>query len=243
VSVVKQIVRRGLRGLGYEIVRRRDVHSLKEHLFYVLGGEDVDCVVDVGALRGDYAAFIRSVGYAGPIASFEPVEESFRELAANAASDPGWTVHRLALGSRDETREIGVAGSADFSSFRGRTSFAADAFAAETELAGRELVEVRRLDSILADVAPQARRVFLKLDTQGWDLEVLAGAAGCLDRIVALQLEIAARPLYEGTPTYLESLEYATRLGFELTDAVPIVRDLAHHVIEYDCVLVRNGSG
>ena len=141
----------------------------------------------------------------------------------------------------DVTRAIGVASSTDFSSFRSFTRFGTEAFAAETRIDHSEQVQIRRLDAILADVVPaDANRIFLKVDTQGWDIEVLEGAAGCLDRIVALQIEASARPIYEGMPTYLDALGYATSLGFELTDAVPVVRDRRHRVIEFDCVLGRD---
>jgi FkbM family methyltransferase len=237
----KRLLVRALRSRGYEIVRRQDVHSLREHLHYVLGGEGIDCVVDVGALRGDYGSFIRSAGYAGPIVSFEPVEDSYRQLVRNSADDPAWTAHRLALGSGEEVREIAVAAAPEFSSFRPRTDYGAQGFAAQTEVAHTERVEVRRLDAVAHDVLPaDARRLFLKLDTQGWDLDVLEGATGVLDRIAALQVELSVLPIYKGTPTYLEALEEVTRLGFRLTDAVPIVRDRRHHVIEFDSVLVRS---
>ncbi len=102
-------------------------------------------------------------------------------------------------------------------------------------------MQIRRLDAILPQLVPAGvERIFLKLDTQGWDIEVLEGASGCLERIMALQLEVSARPVYEGMPTYLEALGYATSLGFALTDAVPVVRDSRNRVIEFDCVLVRD---
>ena len=240
VRAAKHGITRALGSFGYQIVKRGDVHSLKEHLLHVLTHQEVDWVIDVGAYRGDYGSFLREAGYGGPIVSFEPVERSYRELARNSADDPAWNIARLALGSRDETREIGVAHSTDFSSFRAFTRFGTEHFAAETLIEHRERVEIRRLDGVLAQFVPDdARRIFLKLDTQGWDLEVLQGAAGCLDRIVALQLEVSARPIYDGTPTYLEALSHVEGLGFSLTDAVPVVRDHLHRVIEFDCVLGR----
>lgn len=241
MRAAKHGITRGLGFFGYQIVKRGDVHSLKEHLLHVLRDQEVDYVIDVGAYRGDYGSFLRAAGYGGPILSFEPVERSYRELERNSADDPAWSIARLALGSRDETREIGVAHSTDFSSFRGFTRFGTEHFAAESRIEHRERVDIRRLDAVLAQFVPDdARRIFLKLDTQGWDLEVLQGAVGCLDRIVALQLEVSARPVYEGTPTYLDALGYAAGLGFALTDAVPVVRDHRHRVIEFDCVLGRD---
>lgn len=243
MRAVKHAISRALGSRGYQIVKQQDVHSLKEHLLYVFADQQVDYVIDVGAHRGDYGSFLRAAGYDGPIVSFEPVEKSYRELVRNSAGDPAWSIDRIALGSRDETREIGVMSSTDLSSFRSFTRFGADVFAGQSRIEHCEPVRIRRLDSILPDVVPpSAGRIFLKLDTQGWDVEVLEGATGCLDRIVGLQLEASARPIYEGMPTYLEALGYATSLGFGLTDAVPVVRDRRHRVIEFDCVLGRDAA-
>lgn len=240
MRAVKRAISGTLKRFGYQIVKRQEVHSLKEHLLAVFAHQEVDCVIDVGAYRGDYGSFLRAAGYRGPIVSFEPVERSFRDLSRNSGGDPAWTIEQLALGSREETREIGVASSTDFSSFRTFSPYGSDEFAEQSSIEHRERVNVRRLDSVLPDLLPAGvRRLFLKIDTQGWDVEVLQGAAGCLDRVVAIQLEASARPIYDGMPTYLESLGYATSLGFELTDAVPIVRDRHHRVIEFDCVLGR----
>ena len=81
--------------------------------------------------------------------------------------------------------------------------------------------------------------MYLKVDAQGWDLEVVEGARGCLDRIAALQVEVAVKQLYDDNPTYVEALPYLERLGFELVGAYPVERDNLMRVIELDCVMVR----
>ena len=50
------------------------------------------------------------------------------------------------------------------------------------------------------------RRVYLKLDTQGTDLDVVEGASGALEAVDALQSEVAVRPIYEGVPELAQSL-------------------------------------
>ena len=72
-----------------------------------------------------------------------------------------------------------------------------------------------RLDAVLDELAG-AGPVFLKVDTQGNEAEVVRGAEGVLDRIVAMQLELSLVPLYEGESTYLDVLNALDRLGFDL---------------------------
>jgi hypothetical protein len=80
----------------------------------------------------------------------------------------------------------------------------------------------------------------LKIDTQGYDLKVLEGAAGRLDFIEALQSEISFRRIYDGMPNFEESIEKMAQMGFELTGLFPVMRDERLRIIEMDCVMVKS---
>jgi hypothetical protein len=92
---------------------------------------------------------------------------------------------------------------------------------------------------VLAGFAPLARRLYLKLDTQGYDLEVLRGAARSLERVVALQSEIAFVPLYAGMPSWRESFERIEALGFAPSGIFSVTREPSLRLVEADCVFVR----
>src|SRR5205085_298853 len=115
----------------------------------------------------------------------EPVAAAFAELVKRTRDDDRWRVFRLALGARAERRQIAVASVSQLSSFRPFSRYATQELPGASEVVGSEEVEVRALNnawSELLDGVPQDR-VFLKLDTQGWDLEVLRGAERVLDRL------------------------------------------------------------
>jgi hypothetical protein len=67
--------------------------------------------------------------------------------------------------------------------------------------------------------------LFLKVDTQGYELEVLLGASGLLPRITAMQLELSLIPLYAGAPVMVEMLQYLQSCGYQLFQFVPALRD------------------
>jgi hypothetical protein len=107
---------------------------------------------------------------------------------------------------------------------------------------GKETVEIRRLDSIFEQCMAGigARRIYLKLDTQGFDLEVLRGADGILGSVLGAQTELSFVPIYQGMPGYMESLREFEKRGFSVVDFVPVTRvsgDLL--MMEMDCVLAR----
>ena len=86
----------------------------------------------------------------------------------------------------------------------------------------------------------------LKMDTQGWDLEVLKGAERSLQRIRAVQTEVSVRPLYEGAPDRVPTMAGLKERGFVFAGMVPVsYRETAEAgadplaVLECDYVAVR----
>ena len=221
--------------------------ALERYMFECSLGEvlrrlDVNCVLDVGANKGQYGVMLRSLGYTGYIVSFEPTADAFKALQEVASRDPKWTVHQWALGAQPATAPMHVMRSTEFSSLLDPTPFTVQRFQAGAPVDHDEQVKVRRLDQILPAVIRHVRdpRLFLKIDTQGYDLEVVNGAGRAIERMRGLQSEIAVVPLYQRAPDMSESLAAYRARGFELSGLFPVVYDPdADRVLEYDCVMVR----
>jgi hypothetical protein len=106
-----------------------------------------------------------------------------------------------------------------------------------------EAVEVHRLDSVVSElhgVLPADSRFFLKMDTQGFDLEVFEGALGCVDRVAGLQSEVSFQPLYKGMPSADESLRVFRAAGFIESAYFPVHVDARMRAVEMDCIMVRS---
>lgn len=217
--------------------------TLRAHLEALFGTLEPDCVLDVGANVGQFGEILRGVAYDGPIVSFEPCREPFEELERRSADDETWRAEPLALGETDGTRTLRVAASSLFSSFLEPSEYSLARTPEESPVVAEEEVPTRRLDSWCAAEPDAARwgRIFLKVDTQGCDVEVVRGAAGILDRVEALQVEGSFRHLYDGTPHFLDTLAFLGDAGFEPTGIFPVIRDSMLRLIEVDCVLVRAG--
>ncbi len=171
-------------------------------------------VLDVGANRGQYATRLREAGFEGRITSFEPVAETHRLLTRLAADDRHWKIApAMALGAVPGRATIHVSHRSDMSSLMPITAAALEAIPRAFET-GTEEVEVQRLDAIFSRYVKPGDVVLLKIDTQGSEAAVLDGAAGVLDRIAGLQLELSLLPLYEGEKTYLDILHQVEVLGF-----------------------------
>ena len=144
----------------------------------------MDCVLDVGANQGQFATHLRAVGYKGPIVSFEPSAADYAVLAQAAAGDPAWFTYAPALGAHDGELSFHVTDDSLFNSFLSPLQERVD---------HEETVRVPRLDGLFDEIRERtaASRPLLKMDTQGYDLEVVAGAETVLKHVVALQSEVS----------------------------------------------------
>jgi FkbM family methyltransferase len=200
----------------------------------------VNVVLDVGANRGQYARSLRRAGYRGHIVSFEPVRHDFEELSRRAARDPKWTVHQLALGRAEGSIDINVAPSG-LSSALPPSEYGGQRYQKLTD-ATTETVRVVRLDELMDEVLAHvpAPRPYLKLDTQGFDLEVFAGLGERAKDVVGMQSEVALLRIYEGMPRMTESLAVYEAAGFEVAGMYLVTRERrTARALEFDCLMVR----
>jgi FkbM family methyltransferase len=241
---LKQRAHQLLHTCGHDIVEYPlpDWLVFKEHLLHVFRAFDINVVLDVGAHFGEYATFLRESGYRGHIVSIEPIQENFDILTCHARGDLRWTAHRLALGTSESPASINVSHCTDFSSFLSPNDFCGQRFGEKGRVERTELVPMKRLDAILDDLVTHVEnpRIYLKIDTQGWDLNVLRGAAGVLQRVLALQSEVSVQNIYCGMTSYLDAIREMSDLGFSLSGLFPVCQaEDGITVVEFDCVMVR----
>jgi len=236
--------RNALRKAGVEVLPVGiDSSLLAMHLDRLFATLKVSCVLDVGARVGEYGKWLRRNGYRGEIISFEPIAASFAELERAAARDANWHCCNYALGAEDSVSSINVAKHTEYSSFHQMSSAAQERFGEETFTVRTEKVEIRRLDGILETLPTRLTdRLYLKMDTQGWDLEVLKGARGALSHVIALQTEVSVQPIYDGMPVIQDSLAAIAGYGFTASGFFPVHLDSRMAAIEFDLVAVRSGN-
>ena len=237
-----KLAQRAAGKLGVSVMRSRESNYLTPHLQRLFSVLDINCVLDVGANIGQFVDRLRrDVGYRGHVASFEPARASYEQLARRLSTDTQWRGFGYALGRERGTAELNLfTPDNSLNSMLEPSTFGSDRFAALRLTPRKETVEVRRLDDVFAEaVRPLVEPVtFLKLDTQGFDLEVLYGASGVLDRVAALVTELPVQPIYEGMPSLVEALGRLQDLGFEITGMFPVTRDRdGLGAVEFDCVL------
>ena len=166
----------------------------------------IDCVLDVGANIGQYATHIR-------IESFEPLGSASEKLRSKAKQDGAgkWKVHNYALGSAPGTDTINVSTHSAASSFR---KLSAIEHAIDLTTVGQETVTIVRLDSIYSELCASSENVCLKIDTQGFEMQVLEGAGTRLSEIKLIQLEASLVPQYMGESLIEDLIAYLRSRSF-----------------------------
>jgi len=181
----------------------------------MLSSHGVNLVFDVGANTGQFAQALRDEGFAGRIVSFEALAAAHEQLRLSSKNDPLWEVApQAAIGVEDGEIDIHIADNSVSSSVLEMLPTHTD-IAPSARYVGTERVPLRRLDS-LAHPYLTSDSVFLKVDTQGYEDRVLAGASLILKHVVGVQLEVSLVPLYEGQCLFPEMVQRLKHEGFEL---------------------------
>jgi FkbM family methyltransferase len=229
---MRKLFKTALHRIGVDIIRYRPP---------ILGRVQAlgfDIVFDVGANVGQYAKALRTTGYVGRIISFEPVKAAFEALSAACGNDEDWIAINCALGCAPGTSPINIGAFTTMSSLLPvREDFSAKHDWALTS--GTQECEVRRLDEVSVCYMKPQDRLLLKIDTQGSEEAVLAGATGVIDRIAAIQIEMSISPIYSNQKTLPFMVEKLEELGFQLVEIENGARNREGDLIEVDGLFVR----
>jgi FkbM family methyltransferase len=221
------ILRRGFVDCAsWTFYERTEFHKLVEAhtLSTFLTRFEIDCVIDVGANRGQYATALReNARYRGHIISVEPIPEVFAELASSAARDPLWHCENCALSDSSGCKEFHVMQGDQFSSFLNPTSKEFALLQERNSVSKSISVKTKKLDLLFEQWQGKIgfARPFLKLDTQGYDHVVVSSGKNVVSQFVGIQSEIAFKRLYTDSLNFHEAMVFMDSLGFSLSSIFP----------------------
>lgn len=171
---------------------------------FLLSKYSIKTVVDIGANEGQFALkLIKKNKFKGKIISFEPVSSSFKQLLKNSQQSNNWEVVQSAVGDSVGQVPINISQNSVSSSLRKVNAHTIEAEAG-TAIVNTEMVAINTLDNLLKAHQWQ-NDLWLKIDVQGFEREVLRGAPEILKQAKVVQIELAVIPSYEQSP-YLEEI-------------------------------------
>jgi len=214
-----------LHRVGFELRRFSVEQSENARFISILRTHNVNLIFDVGANAGQFGVLLREIGFDGKIISFEPLSDA-REILLNISkNDPLWQIAlQTAIGEENGEIEIQIAGNSQSSSVLDMLDTHVRA-APDSKYIGKEKVALRTLDSIAPDYMDSNSIAFIKIDTQGYETQVMNGAKKLMSQIVGLQVEISLVPLYKGQCLFDEMLKKLKNDGFELWSISTVFSD------------------
>jgi FkbM family methyltransferase len=222
--MLKEKFQKLFRLVGLEVNKYSFYNSEHALLKKCLDLFSINFVIDVGANAGQYGTKLREAGYNFHISSFEPLEKSFLELKIKAAKYKDWYVYNFAAGSKHEELMINVSENLVSSSLLGMTTFSKQA-EPKSQYYTKQKIKVIPLEGFFHDKGINGKNIFLKMDVQGYELEVLKGYDSLLSKTSVVQLEMSFVPLYESGPLYDTIFSFFKERNFEVYTIIPGFRD------------------
>jgi FkbM family methyltransferase len=235
-------VRRLVRTFGYDVRRwYGPQHDPFCRFQFSVQRRRVTVVLDVGANIGQFARLIRKAGYRGKIISFEPLSDAHAKLLIAAQYDPLWTIApRCALGATHGKFQINIAANSESSSILNMLE-RHSANAPQSSYVGNETVTMTTLDDVLdgePDLVDAA--IALKLDTQGYEAEVLAGLDKWSNNVEVIMTEMSLVALYQGQAEFLDLYRMIEDRGYRCISIEPgFIDPRTYEVLQVDAIFER----
>lgn len=190
-------------------------------------------VIDVGAYVGEWSKLARSVFVTTPVVMIEAHPEREPSLKSATQAIGGDVRYLIALlgATSGMTVPFYSMNSGGSSVLPERTTFS------------RKLVwlPMRALDEVIDWEIRDP--IFLKLDVQGYELEVLKGATNLLRRTHVIMLEISLIEYNAGAPLLASVVSWMAAEGFVAYDACGFARRAADAALfQFDMLFVREDS-
>ena len=185
---------KGVSHAGHRLLMR---YGLKKYFLL----KPPDLFIDIGSNVGELSRYFIDSGIR--TISIEPDPIAFHCLSFNLRDQENVTLHNFALGEKETKMKLAlIPESAD-------SSLVFDEKYSDSAVE----VEVVRGDSLLKHI-PEASRVWIKLDAEGFEPEVLRGLGTILKRIELIAIDAGEERL--GESTYIACTEILQRCGFHI---------------------------
>lgn len=210
---MKKTLRSVLRRFKYDLVsydaRFNSIARMQHHVRSL----PISIFIDVGANIGQFGQKLRELGYCGNILSFEPLASEFTKLSRLCDKDPRWECLNVGLGASKQEVSFCRTENSVSSSILRPTEISVSSNSG-TAVSREERIFVDVLDTVVRDRNLQSSSVALKIDAQGYDLEVLRGASETLLQTQLLIVELSFKEFYEGQPLAEDMLPFLRQKGF-----------------------------
>ena len=179
----------------------------------IKGIKTPETIIDIGSNKGQFILLIEKIYPNKNIYSFEPIKEMIDKQKKFFSYKNNIIFHNIALGSSTTLKEFLITTRMDSSSF---LKIVSDKNKSKNyDIVENRNIQINTLDNLLIN-EKISHPVLIKIDVQGYELEVLRGANNLLKKTDYLLLEVSKNEMYQNQPIEKVIVEYLKNLNFDI---------------------------
>ena len=213
------------------------------HIAQTLEFHNIDLVLDIGANEGQFAEKLIEHGYKKKIISFEPIENVHKILKNNSKAHDNWIVYEnLGFGKINETKLINISKNSVSSSILEINKTHLD-IEPDARTIRKEEIRLITLNDFLSQNEYKDKKIFVKIDTQGYEENILLGADKVLNQISTIMIETSISKVYDQEKDYLEMINLMKSFGFHVWSVERgFTNKKTGQVLQLDIIFVNNDA-
>ena len=241
--MLKTRIKDQLRRFGWDIISYNPKFNKEARKIHLINTFGIDYILDVGANAGQFGKYIRKMGYGKNIVSFEPINEAYHRLLHNISSDKFWEAKNYGLGAEVGKKVINISKNSFSSSIKETLPLHLNVHPNSSSISKQD-IDIYTIDKFIEEnIDIDKHNLMLKIDTQGFEEEVLNGAHKSLEKMKIVVLEMSVEPLYSEQKLIAYFLEKMTNLGFKLSIIEPCDEDYSSlSILQLDGWFINNNS-
>ena len=217
MKTLNKLAKNILNKFGYDIHKINSSSESAINLKKGLQENNIDLVLDIGGNIGQFGKWLLDdINFKGKIISFEPITKAHNELVSASSAYNKWIVHeRCAIGDFDGETVINISENLVSSSVL-PINEAHTNIESKSKYISSEKTPIFKIDSLVNQIDIKDYNCLLKIDTQGFEKEVLDGASKSLSSFKGIICELSTTTLYDGQSLWVDVISQIESAGFEL---------------------------
>lgn len=204
-----------------------------EHIKVFKKIKNIKTFIDVGSNKGQFSLLINNLYPKSKVLAFEPLNEEFKTLKKIFLKNKNISTYNFALGNKNTSSYMYKSNKTDSSSFL-KPSYAQIKIFPDTFVKKKIKVNIKKLKNFTKRLK---KPIFLKIDVQGFELEVLKGSD--LTQFKFIYLEASYKKLYTNQPLITDISKFLKSKNFKQVSRYNLIKDYSQNPIQADFLFIN----
>ncbi len=169
-------------------------------------------LIDIGSNKGQFLIFADSIFNLKKIHSFEPIAEMIK-IQKKAFRSIKYKFYNFALGNKNTKRKFFITNRMDSSSFlkfnQGKLSIK------NYKIEEERTIAIKKIDKVFSK-KKVSLPIIMKIDVQGFEMEVLLGAKNILKKCEYILTEVSNNEVYKNQKKKNVVIKYLKKIGYKI---------------------------